>query len=529
MGRQQPVASEHRRQHVGQAVANVNSGDIVSIQISSDSRLYKYPAREHAARVAAALGISRGLIYLPGAKTRLLEDSDQSRPFRQRRYFYYLSGVDEADCYITYDVEREDLCLWLPPINPRQVVWVGRGSTTEEAKDKYDIKTAAYSTVLDSYLELWSRRDLGDIYVLHPGETPDVLSECRDTSSTRSELNDWELQPAMDRCRVIKDSFEVDLIKRANAVSAKAHKEVLRHLLKFDNESQVQARFLDVCVAHGAKHQSYDIIAGSGENAAILHYIKNDEKFGNRQLMCLDAGAEWECYASDVTRTFPLSGTWPSPEAESIYNLVQEMQTVATYHIGPGKSFVEAHHKAHQVAVNGLLKLGILHNGTHEEIYKAGTTLAFFPHGLGHHMGLEVHDVSPTGTIPLTNAHTDLKSCSEQECAETLPELVGTQWITYFGQPGIYRAPCHASSPPLQPGMVITVEPGIYFNRYALERIFLPDPRFARYINKEVLERYMPVGGVRIEDNFLVTDKGVQNLTTAPKGEEALRVIRGEV
>jgi Xaa-Pro dipeptidase len=109
--------------------------------------------------------------------------------------------------------------------------------------------------------------------------------------------------------------------------------------------------------------------------------------------MCLDAGCEWQLYASDITRTFPLSGQWRSKEAENIYLLVEKMQESCIEGLGPGIRYLDLHIKAHQIAIDGLLALGILHNGTKEEIFKAGTSRAFFPHGLGHHVGLEVHDV----------------------------------------------------------------------------------------------------------------------------------------
>jgi Xaa-Pro dipeptidase len=150
---------------------------------------------------------------------------------------------------------------------------------------------------------------------------------------------------------------------------------------------------LDVCVSHQAKQQAYDPIAASGPNAGTLHYDANNEDFGNRQLMCLDAGCEYELYASDITRTFPLSHSWPSKEAANIYNLVERMQEACIKRLAPGVRYLDLHVLAHQIAIDGLLALGILHNGTKEEIYKAGTSRAFFPHGLGHHIGLEVHDV----------------------------------------------------------------------------------------------------------------------------------------
>lgn len=305
------------------------------------------------------------------------------------------NSVEETDCHLTYDIKSDDLTLWLPAIDPRKVVWLGRGSTTEEALEKYDVDHARYSPSLNQFLESWVHRQKGPVYVLH--------SDTAVPKSVSPRLNTEDLQQAIDQCRVIKDDHEISLIKEACRISTLAHESVLRNLRSFTNEGQVEAHFLEVSVAHGAKHQSYGIIAGSGSNAAILHYQANDEDFGDRQLMCLDAGTEWKSYASDITRSFPLSGHWPSVEAKQIYDLVQLMQTKCIESLGPGKHFVETQYLAHCVAIEGLLKLGIFQNGTVEEIYKAGTSAAFFPHGLGHHVGLEVHDVSP----PVSRSHVE--------------------------------------------------------------------------------------------------------------------------
>jgi Xaa-Pro dipeptidase len=192
---------------------------------------------------------------------------------------------------------------------------------------------------------------------------------------------------------MIKDDHEIKLIRKANDISSQAHKQVLANILHYKNEAQVEGLFTDVCISHQAKQQAYDPIAASGPNAGTLHYDANDEDFGDRQLMCLDAGCEFELYASDITRTFPLSTSWPSKEAENIYKLVERMQETCIERLAPGVRYLDLHVLAHQIAIDGLLTLGILHNGTKEEIYKAGTSRAFFPHGLGHHVGLEVHDV----------------------------------------------------------------------------------------------------------------------------------------
>lgn len=253
--------------------------------------------------------------------------------------------------------------------------------------DKYDIDQVRYVDELPQFISEWTIRCQGNVYALHPSQTPPVASVSRDRNDATS------LLPAMYAVRQIKDDHEISLIKQANDISSRAHTEVLANIAKFKNEAQVEGLFRDVCTSHLAKEQAYDIIAASGPNAGTLHYDANNEDFEDRQLMCLDAGCEWQLYASDITRTFPLSGHWPSGESKQIYRLVERMQDTCIGRIKPGVRYLDLHILAHQIAIDGLLSLGILHNGTKEEIYKAGTSRAFFPHGLGHHVGLEVHDV----------------------------------------------------------------------------------------------------------------------------------------
>jgi len=169
-------------------------------------------------------------------------------------------------------------------------------------------------------------------------------------------------------------------------------------LTKLSNEREVDAIFRGFCIANGAKQLAYPVIAGSGPNAGTLHYDDNNQPLAGRQLICMDAGAEWFCYASDVTRTFPISGSF-SPEAAAIHAIVTRMQEECIQRVRPGVLFQALHIHACAVAVIELLRLGILHNGTAAEILQRGTVAAFFPHGLGHHVGLEVHDVSGTDRL----------------------------------------------------------------------------------------------------------------------------------
>ncbi|PSN74239.1 hypothetical protein BS50DRAFT_567102 [Corynespora cassiicola Philippines] len=482
------------------------------LHLEAKSPLEKYPAKQHARRVQEKLGADDGLIYLPGSKARNNEDSDMPAPFRQRRYFYYLSGCNEPGCHLTYDIQEDSLALFIPRIDASRVIWNGRGSTPAEAKDKYDIDEVYYVDELEDFLKGWAVYRRGNLYTLRASQTP-VLP------GLPVQVDLASLRPAMNLTRMVKDDHEISLIRKANDISSQAHKEVLANILKFKNEAQVQGLFLDVCISRQAKEQAYDPIAASGPNAGTLHYDANNEDFGDRQLMCLDAGCEYQLYASDITRTFPLSGDWPSLEAKNIYQLVQRMQENCIKRLAPGVRYLDLHVLAHQIAIDGLLALGILHNGTREEIYKAGTSRAFFPHGLGHHVGLEVHDVGQGDLMSVNTAFSE---------SGKAPSIYPQNFHLPVYDSTMCMAPVHPQSGHLEEGNVVTVEPGIYFSTYALNMFYLPSPIHSKYINVEVVKRYLPVGGVRIEDDILITSKGYENLTSAPKGEAMLEIIRSQ-
>ncbi|MCJ1294299.1 hypothetical protein MMC34_005857 [Xylographa carneopallida] len=450
----------------------------------------KYPAKQHAQAVASKLTDPDGLIYLLGQYAFTIEDSDQAKTWRQRRYFYYCSGVDVPNCCLTYDISADELSLYIPEIKPERVLWEGRGPTIEEAEDRYDVDSVYLNGQLFDHLDQWKKGNPeSTFYVLHKDHRP--------VGENFSKVDCEKLKYAIDCCRVIKDDYEIECIRRANEISAVAHQAVLRNVGRFRSEAQIQGIFEDACISKGAK-QSYPVIAASGENAGTLHYAKNNEPLKGRQFVCLDAGAEFRCYTSDVTRTFPISGSWPSHEAKNIYGIVQMMQEHCIEGLHPGVKMYDLHILAHKIAIAGLLALGILHNGTEAEIFEAGTSRGFYPHGLGHHLGLETHDVLD---IPIM--HYSMNDTSAL--------------VTPFKDD---------DQPPLEEGMVITIEPGIYFSRYELNRAYLSSPIHSKYINQTVLEDYWAVGGVRIEDDLLITADGYENLTKTPKGEAALEIIR---
>ena len=512
---------------------------------TAGSGIDKYPAKAHAQRVADKLDATEGLILLKGEKSKLWRNSDMAQPFRQDRYFYYLTGCNEPNCYVSYDIAKDKLTLWLPPINFERAYYDGRGSTVEEAMEKYDVDEARFLQSKKKKERLgymlkteFIEKEKPWMFNKFPGS---VIKRKLWAEKADKELN-AKLKVAMNDCRAVKDEHEINLIRKANEVSADAHTAVLKKLSKLKHETEVEAIFIGFSLMQGAKEQSYGPICGAGENASQLHYMANTSPFGDAKTLLIDAGAEWNCYASDVTRTMPINrdnpGHWVTKEQQNIYAAVQKIQKFCISRLKPGKKFIHVNWRAQHMSINALLKLGIL-KGDHMDIFHAGTFLAFFPHGLGHHMGLEVHDVQPlrfkktskAWTKRFDNAAQAYDDWTKQfalKLTSVLPQALGTTSDPgkYGLNPLLCSEPCTPEAPPLEEGNVVTVEPGIYFNRFILENFFLKSEVHSKFIDEDVLARYMHVGGVRIEDDILITRKGYENLTTAPKGEGMLKIIR---
>ena len=300
-----------------------------------------------------------------------------------------MSGFDLPVCVVTYNIEKDRLVLFIPaPKTGRSVIYNGTTPGPKEIQAKYDFDSVALISALPNYVNYFAHREKGLIYVLHPyhitkGVTPQDFT-FSDGFRSHLYISPWEstkLKPAMDSTRRIKSPYEIKMLRKANDISAEAHTNVLRHIKNLSNETEVEAIFTGTCIARHAKQQAYGVIAGAGENASTLHYVANDDPLVGRQLLCLDAGCEWDCYAADVTRTFPISGKF-TPEGQAIYDLVNEMQTEAIKMCLPGANYINIHLRTVLIATRGLMKLGILQNGSEEALFKSGVTIAFFPHGV---------------------------------------------------------------------------------------------------------------------------------------------------
>lgn len=310
---------------------------------------------------------------------------------------------------MTFDVGKDNLTLWIPVRKPQDVLWHGALPSLEECAEKSDLDSVRDIKDLQAYLEdtLDPQKAPPTVYVTEPLARPPPLSWERPAEGLVLHFDATHLLPAVALARAVKTPYEIAQIRRAVDISSAAHRAVQKHIRSLGSEAEVENLFVAKCRELGAKKQAYNVIAGSGPNAATLHYDANDEAFGDRQLMVLDAGCEFECYASDVTRTFPLNGQF-TDEAKRIYQLVAEMQTSCIAMIKDGVSWAEISENATQVAYRGLLNIGIIQRGRTGDLPKPSIARLFFPHGLGHLVGLDTqyvlfhpkHDCQPLEKPP---------------------------------------------------------------------------------------------------------------------------------
>ncbi|KAF9139269.1 hypothetical protein BGX30_008186 [Mortierella sp. GBA39] len=334
---------------------------------------------------------------------------------------------------------------------------------------------------------------------------------------------------ALVLARINKTPIEIALSRESTRITSDAHRLVMKSARPGMFEYQLEALFRYECARQGAKNQAYLPIVGTAVNAAYLHYTRNDTQIKDGDLVLIDAACEADCYGSDVTRTFPVNGRFSKEQAE-IYNLVLEMQTSVINRMEQGVDWREMATLSQRIGVRGLKRLGIL-KGDDTDLIESGIIRIFYPHGLGHLLGLNVHDDGLGLSIQLPPPTSAAASKSEvavegflgtkespitfhrTNIGELAPPSTRRSRASKAGSTSLYVTP----STKLEPGMLLTVEPGIYFNPAQLERA-LSVPYAAQYLDEPTLKRYMAVGGVRIEDVVLVLPNGqVENITTAPK------------
>lgn len=316
--------------------------------------LHKYPAKDHARKVKKLFLSKKSnadaevtAVYLAGENIEPIKYCDQTKEFRQNRYFYYLSGVNIPGAAVLFNFRTEKLTLFLPNIDSEDVMWSGLPLGIEEAYKKFDVDEVFHISDVHSVV---ARLDGFNIY------TTDLDNIADQKIANRLIPSDKNLFYALDESRVTKDWYEIQLLKRAAEITDNCHLSVMSALPIESNEGHMHAEFTYHALRQGSKRQGYDPICCSGPSCSTLHYVKNDDSLENKHTVLIDAGAEWENYTADVTRCFPINGKF-TKEHREIYEAVLEMQTEVMHRIKPGVLWENLHLLAHRVLIRNFLKL----------------------------------------------------------------------------------------------------------------------------------------------------------------------------
>lgn len=413
-------------------------------------------ARRRTHLVASLPAGSAALVAAATLKTR---NRDAEFAFRQDSDFYYLTGFNEPDAILLLLPGRAEgeAVMFCPPRDPQMEIWTGYRAGPEGCVRNFGMDQAFELEHLDAQLpELLDGR-LRLYYALGQDEALDtrvrgwvnaVRAKARQGAQPPQEL--VQLDTLLHEQRLFKSEAELEIMRRAGDISAAAHVQAMQICAPGMSEYQLEAEITAHCMREGARFQAYSPIVGGGANGCILHYIDNMDLLRDGDLVLIDAGCELDNYASDITRTFPVNGRF-SPQQAELYQLVLDTQLACIDAIRPGVLWNDIHELSVRVLTEGLVRLGLLQGKT-DTLIEEGAYRRFYMHRVGHWLGMDVHDVGD------------------------------------YKQNGDWR--------PLEPGMVMTVEPGLYI---------APD-------DESVAPQWRGIG-IRIEDDVVITERGCEVLT----------------
>ncbi len=413
----------------------------------------------HARRQRLLEQMEEGVAVIASAPTAL-RSNDTEYPYRQKSDFFYLCGLEEnhAVLVLTKTPEETKTLLYLTPNDPEYALWHGARLGLEGARERFWVDEvrdiAGYAGEIRAML-----REQVNLYIDLFDESPCV----EEAKKAARELHEnWRLRRHIRAfrditylirwMRLVKSPEEIETIRQAIAVTAKAHHTAMRECRGGMREYQLQAAMSYVFLQHGAHHEAYGAIVAGGNNANTLHYVENRDTLREGDLVLIDAACEIDLYASDITRVFPVSGTFAQAQRE-VYEKVLEVQLRVIEAIKPGVKRDWLQKYSEELLCDALIALGVL-RGKRDQLMEEKAHKRYAPHGIGHWMGLDVHDPCP---------YVD-------DAGESLAFV---------------------------PGMVTTIEPGLYF----------------RSDDESVPERFRGIG-IRIEDDILVTESGHENLSS---------------
>lgn len=451
------------------------------------------------AAVARALKAAGGGIALLPTAREYPRNRDTDFPYRHDSYFYYLTGFDEPESWLVIDASGKTT-LFCRPKDLEREIWDGIRLGPKAAPARLGVDAAFSTEALDAQMPalLANRKSVWFPFATHEGLDARV-DGWLDKVRARARLGDEcpqsrnDLCGVLDEMRLFKDSHEIAILRRAGKISAGAHVRamqasaaMLRNPVKGGlREYHLEAELLHEFRRHGSQFPAYTSIVAAGANACVLHYRAGDAELKAGELCLIDAGCELDGYASDITRTFPAGGTF-TPAQRRLYDIVVESQYAAVKATKPGKRFNDPHEAALRVLAQGMLDTGLLPKAKHgkvDDVLESGAYRQFYMHRTSHWMGMDVHDCGDY-TEPGSKPRPDKDA---------------------MNQP-IMRKPSRI----LRPGMVMTIEPGLYVRP-----------------GKNVPKEFWNIG-IRIEDDALVTAKGCELMTRGVPvdGDEIERLMR---
>ncbi|XP_059926960.1 xaa-Pro dipeptidase-like [Gadus macrocephalus] len=437
------------------------------------------------------------VVLLQGGEQKQRYCTDTDDVFRQESFFHWMFGVTEADCFGAVELKTGKSLLFVPKLPESYATWMGEIHSKEHFREKYAVDEVHYTCDITDTL---TSMNPGVLLTLR-GLNTDSGSICREASFdgiSGFEVNNTILHPVIVECRVTKTDMELEIMRYTNRISSEAHKMIMKTVKPGHKEYEMESLFQHYCYTKGGmRHSSYTCICGTGNNSSVLHYghagAPNDKTIQDGDMCLFDMGGEYYCYASDITCSFPANGKFTQDQRD-IYEAVLKASRAVLAAIKPGVKWADMHLLADRTHLEELLKLGIL-KGNVEDMMGVRLGAVFMPHGLGHLLGCDVHDV---GGYP--------------------------EGVDRVDQPGLKSLRMGRL---VQERMVLTVEPGIYFINHLLDQA-LADPAQSCFFDSQVLARFRGFGGVRIEDDIAVTAGGVELLTCVPRGVDEIEAFMAD-
>lgn len=431
-------------------------------------------------QVKAAGAESNSIIALHGTEPCIINDSDTEYELFYEAFSFNITGLKDLSCYIIIEIDSGQVHIFVPPFD--DVIKAFLLPSTPEAINETYGYNAYYHNELGQVL---NRINPSCVY-LNKGTNTDsgVSTPCSylNVPELASYKKDEDLlYKVFAKARSVKIDEEIEIMKRVIKASSEAHIEVMKHCRPGLMEYSLAGVFRGYISTNYGFQYSFKPISASGKTAAVLHYPYMDKRIEDGTIMLCDMGAYGYGYCSDIACSFPANGKFTEKQA-NIYNIVLKANRAVIQTMRPGMDWTDMHLLAEKVIIEGLVDIGVLKGNT-EEIQRKRIGAIFFPHGLGHFLGQDTHDVG--GYI-----------CGHSRSTE----------------PGIK---CLRTRRNLEKNMIITVEPGCYFIDFAIEQ-GLANPDFQEHFG-EKLSEYRDFGGVRIEDDVLVTENGGEILTDVPR------------